>query len=462
MEKGFASAGLASLAVVVMIAAACAPSSPPHPPAPSPRPLSAASNAGVVSLAPAGPSVSAAPGPRLRLGAMPPPWPRQPQARWVRHCRINDVGVHPSHPWLTVACADPEDIHEGAVMVVDVDTGTLRSVSVVDNGAGWDGEGLLQWDATGRRLASNVMTNAIGVFEGGALVGVNGPDDGRDHPVVYAWVDHRVYTDTGHFFDPKQGRPPGRFDFAPVAGIRWRLGPFRWVPSVGAVVGAARPDRRRTAAREPVELVAYAPQRETVVYRKPMAEFVGVLTWSPDGRWAVAARRLPPLRARQERVLDIYDTHIGERARAASLPGRGRARVLVRNDGALIVSTHSDIDAGVATRLEVAEPRREEARLLSRRAPWPDSYGPSLALAPDGQRLAQLLADGTVDLFDLDTGARVGSFSVTVAPDVDDAQVPARVWLRWVGSERIVIVSEHAIGVWSTEGDAIAQLVMPR
>src|SRR5690242_9886688 len=84
---------------------------PPRPPRPPPPPRS----------------------PRMQPPAPPDDlWPAQPHARWPRQCLIENVALHPTRPWLAAACTPPTGPHDrGAVLVFDLQTGRLRSATVL-------------------------------------------------------------------------------------------------------------------------------------------------------------------------------------------------------------------------------------------------------------------------------------------------------------------------------------------
>ena len=398
--------------------------------------------------------------------ADPPPddptWPVQPNPRWPRNCLIEDLGVHPHQPWLTLACSDPEGKVDGALLVIDVQSGSLLSVSPADGNAGWYGDGgLVLWNAKGDRLASNVWTNSIGLFERGAAVSVNSPDETRDNPVDYAWVDHRIYTDTGHFFDPKNEETGGRFGFEPVEGIVWSIDTFKWVPKLGAVVGAAYPDKYRDPDLQldpnAVQLVAYAPQRQKVVYRESIAPYILELRWSANRRWAVGQRKLDYPRSAKESVLDVYDTHSGKLSRQVSVPGSQLRKIAVRDDGLLVTASYSTVDASAKVKTEVFAPDGSHS-VLSESMPWPDgaALGSNGALSLRGTGFAQLLRDESIALFDLTTGKHQHTFPAPVPPPPGRADQPSYASVLWISDTRLATVGPHFVRIWSVDGTRVA------
>lgn len=125
------------------------------------------------------------------------PWPEQPQAAWPRRCLINNIAVHPQHPWLAAACTDA-DAEIGAVLLFDAETPRLRSSIHLDGYVGWsEDRDLLRWHPDGQRLATNAETNGITLLRRGRLVGRAIPDETRDHGVGYAWLGDHIFSDTG-------------------------------------------------------------------------------------------------------------------------------------------------------------------------------------------------------------------------------------------------------------------------
>src|SRR5689334_6078104 len=116
---------------------------------------------------------------------------------WPSKCLIENVAVHPTQPWLAVACTDSEN-ERGAVLVLDAQTGAVRSVATRDGYVGWSDAGLLRWHPDGRSIATNVDTNGIALLDGTEWIGSAYPDDTRDGGVGYVWVDARMFTDTDH------------------------------------------------------------------------------------------------------------------------------------------------------------------------------------------------------------------------------------------------------------------------
>src|SRR5690606_1642122 len=139
-------------------------------------------------------------------------WPTTPSPSWPSNCLIENVAVHPSQPWLAVACTDAEN-QRGAVLVFDAQAGSLRSATVFEDYVGWSEQsGLLRWHPDGRRLATNVTTNGIALLDRARIVGYAYPDETRDSGVRYVWVDEsRMFSDTGALFEIREGE--GLFEF---------------------------------------------------------------------------------------------------------------------------------------------------------------------------------------------------------------------------------------------------------
>ncbi len=374
--------------------------------------------------------------------------------------------MHPRLPWLTLACTNPAHIERGAIIVVDVQAGSLVSVTeTTDGGAGWYGDGpLVLWNATGDRLCSNVATSGIGLFERATLAARNFPDDAADSPVDYAWVDHRIFTNRGNFFDPKNDERMGRFDFEVVSDINWTIDVFKWNAELGAVVGAAFPAEGTDADK--VELVAYAPQRDQLIYRKPLAQNApgqrGYLrmAWSPSRRWLAASA------GSSGSVLDVYDTMNGGRVRRVTLGRANERSVIVGDDGALIGYSSNAHPVGDDQGALVEKLAPTGARMqLSTERPWAETseLAPIMAMSPDESALAVFLADSTLAVFDLKSGEHRRTFPVAIPGEASAAkQNLPRVGVLWISPTHVALVGAHFVDVWSVEGTRVAEFAMPR
>ena len=145
------------------------------------------------------------------------PWPHDPGAVWPVGCFVEVTASHPSQPWLALACTNAE-ANMGAVLVVDLDSGTLRSSTLIEDYVGWPATDVLRWHPDGELLATNVGTNGIAVLANGEVLGMAFPDETRDHPVAFVWVGDHVFTDTGAYFRIEEGQEP-RFEFDELPAV---------------------------------------------------------------------------------------------------------------------------------------------------------------------------------------------------------------------------------------------------
>lgn len=160
----------------------------------------------------------------------PPPdalWPSPSGARWPEGAAIVQLALHPTLPWLTLACSNIER-GTGAIVILNAASGALHGVYPMHDSLGSKYEpGQLWWHPDGRRLATHNDPSGITVLEDGVSGIDNYPDDARGEPVHFAWVDHRIYK-------PRAGSARG----------------VRPVPRRGSV------PRRRRAPLEPQRMVA--------------------------------------------------------------------------------------------------------------------------------------------------------------------------------------------------------------
>jgi hypothetical protein len=381
-------------------------------------------------------------------------WPIQPNPSWLSSCLIENVAVHPSQPWLAVACTDTEN-QRGAVLVFDAQAGSLRSSTSFDDYVGWSEQpGLLRWHPDGRRLATNVGTNGIALLDRARRVGEAWPDETRDSGVRYVWVDEtRMFSDTGALFEIGEG--DSRFDFEDIGAPSFEQ--LEWNAAIGAVVGQLGQG-----------IAAFDPLRRELLYHHTLDELPSSyrMYWSGDGRWCARIHwGQPP--ASDEIVIFNGDDGARVCTIVPSLPrfdelrwGREGA-LLVRSHGRDHQTTHLDVvrNGCIATTIELA-PRRIQASHSI-----PEASG--IAWSPDGHGIALLLDGQELRLLDASSGLALSTFS-TPAPAIPDhlpdyyrhGHRPDYGFpgdLIWLSSQRLVRLAPHFVGVWTLDGQPIAQ-----
>ena len=377
---------------------------------------------------------------------------------WPSKCLIENVAVHPTQPWLAVACTDSEN-ERGAVLVLDAQTGAVRSVATRDGYVGWSDAGLLRWHPDGRRIATNVDTNGIALLDGTEWIGSAYPDDTRDGGVGYVWVDARMFTDTDHFFEITTGDPC--FEFASLGGPAFAG--IEWNAQIGAAVG-----------RVGTGIAAFDPRRSAVLYENPLAEQRGTPRFAPDGRWCVCVQTAVHPASDELLFVDadrgvVHGTRRPSSPRIDELVWGPRDALAVRSYVHHIGGAPSDVHVD----LFVAGERQTTIDLGARRVQA--SHGTAdtsgMAWSPDGDGIALLLDREEVAVFDARTGKQLSSFAAR-APAIPrglpdhyrNGHRPAYGFpgdLVWLPGQRIVRIAPHFTSVWTLDGQRIAELIVP-
>ncbi|HLT40701.1 MAG TPA: hypothetical protein VK034_30705 [Enhygromyxa sp.] len=385
-------------------------------------------------------------------------WPTTPSPSWPSNCLIENVAVHPSQPWLAVACTDAEN-QRGAVLVFDAQAGSLRSATVFEDYVGWSEQsGLLRWHPDGRRLATNVTTNGIALLDRARIVGYAYPDETRDSGVRYVWVDEsRMFSDTGALFEIREGE--GLFEFEELGS------PFfdqlEWNAAIGAAVG-----------RVGAGIAAFDPVSRRLVYHHTLDHLASAhrMYWSDDGRWCARLHWGTPPASDEIVIFDGDDgrlayTLVPSRPRFDELRWGREGALLVRSHGPDAKTSNLDIVRGghIETTIELGP------RLIQASRGVPEASG--LAWSPDGRGLALLLDGQEIQLRDASSGLALSSFSAP-APAIPDGlpdyyrhghQPDYGITgdLIWLGPQRLVRLAPHFVGFWSIDGQQIAQFVVP-
>lgn len=400
-----------------------------------------------------------------------PPWPFQADASWPRGCLVENVAMHPSEPWIAVACTNAK-AELGAVLVFDAQTGAIRSTTPIDNYVGWSDPHLLRWHPDGVRLGTNLSTNGIALLDHAAYVGAVFPDETRDGGVEYVWVGDQMFTSTGSLFEIQEG--DWRFDLEMQAGVEeLGLQAIEWNATQTFVVG-----------RVDLGIVAYDPIARRMVYAQPLDGDLpsknkpkttpASPTVSPDGRWV--ARQHYTVSPNPDEILFVNgDTGEIHGLRTASSPRI--ARMIWALDGSLAVSCHVHNIGGPPTQrhldLFVAGERKTVidlgARVIEGSYSVPEA-GP-IAWSPTADGVALLLANQQVQVLDATTGKALSSFHApapAIPPGLPDWYTgghrpdfgfPGD--LMWVHQQRLIRIAPHFVSMWSMDGTKIAEFVVP-
>lgn len=390
-------------------------------------------------------------------------WPAQPSPRWPSQCLIENVAVHPTQPWLTVACTNSA-AQSGAVLVFDAESGQLRSATELsDELVGWsEQENLLRWHPEGQRLTTNVATNGIALLDRGRIVGSAHPDETRDSGVRHVWVGDRLFSDTGALFEIRAGDPA--FDFESITSLPFQE--IEWNATIGAVVGRAG---RGIAAFDPIG--------RRVLYHEAMEDLPESysMRWSPDGRWC--ARRNHGEFDAGDEIL-IFNGDDGRRQwRIAPSPPRIHSMSWTRDGSLLLLRQTYDRGTGqtAISRVDVARNGRIDATIdLGARAIQASHDIPEVdgaAWSPGGDGLALLLDRQEIQLRDARSGAVLSTFAAP-APAIP-AGLPEHYRnavrppfgspgdLMWIAPQRLVRLAPHFVEFWSIDGQTLARHVVP-
>lgn len=395
------------------------------------------------------------------------PPPAQTAAKWPAHCLIEDMAPHPTQPWLAVACTHGEE-EKGAVMIFDTQAGSLRSVAIHDGFVGWSDSGHLRWHPDGRRLATNIDTNGIALLDGNTWVGAAYPDEGRDHGVKYVWVDERMFTDTGHFFEIRPG--DYRFDLPRLDGPSFRSA-LTWNAAIGAVVGGVGPSG----------IAAYDPRRQALLYENeldsppdPAFHPGRQLSCSSSGRWC--AFKLLGVHPGPDALLFV-DGGTGKLhgLRHASSPKI--SKTAWGGGEALAVSSHlyriGEPNSDYRVDIFVSGELRNSFALGARRIQVSLSVAGArpMAWSPDSRGLALLLDGQEVAVYDAQSTRVVSRFKApapAIPPELPSYYVngsrpdygfPGD--LLWLEGQRLVRIAPHFVSIWTLDGQKVAEFIVP-
>jgi len=383
------------------------------------------------------------------------PWPHDPGAVWPVGCFVEVTASHPSQPWLALACTNAE-ANMGAVLVVDLDSGTLRSSTLIEDYVGWPATDVLRWHPDGELLATNVGTNGIAVLANGEVLGMAFPDETRDHPVAFVWVGDHVFTDTGAYFRIEEGQEP-RFEFDELPGPRFQT--LAWSETLGAVVGRVGGGG----------LAAYDPRREVTLWTQDFAQHPqGSTDCRRDGRRCVR-RLFGSLGAPDALIFVDGDAGTLLERRSAAGPNIGHLRW--GPDG-LLVTSHRHVVGGPS------EDRSVEA-FRDGVSAWSTPLGARVVRAsgvadasgttwsPDGTGVALLLDRQEVQLLDGRDGAlgiRFLALAKPIPEGLPDWYTPQSALpgaVMWPTADRIVRIAPHFLTIYDTGGVKVGELTMP-
>jgi hypothetical protein len=361
---------------------------------------------------------------------------------------------------LAAACATRDD--GGAVLLVDLETGQLRSVFEYPESVGWPGRDLLHWHPSGDRLVTNISTNAIGVVEPSGFVARALPDDGRDHGVRSLWAGDVLFADTGDLFDvkPLDDWLPGQ-----PTGAPW-MSEMTWSESLGAVVG-----------RTDDAIVAFDPAAKEVVHRKVVGEPGNSSSFSPDGAWFVEQKTFSP----EPIEIAVFEVRPPWRAWMVEPNGATlRAAPSWGPNGRLALYT-TDYERDYDRRKELGTPyvrprfefvkRGEIVRKVALETPLEADMVfyevPHIQWSPGGGQVAMLAQGERVQVFEWSSGRMVKDFRAPAPLPPSDGKPHSYLAhggrpgaLLWATPDRFVRLDHHFIHIWNADGEEVGELTV--
>lgn len=368
-------------------------------------------------------------------------------------CWLNGAACHPTLP-LLVTVGEDARCEVGQVALWDTARGALLHTWALENGAGWLGGcwgDRPRWAPHGVRLAVCSATNAITCMEDDRVVGSIIPDDTRDSPPPWCWVDDHIYTPAGEgaLAAFVEGEELFDRDLRPMTAAAPGYHAVEWSAALGAVVGWSGD-----------ALIALDPRAERILYTQPLDDLIRGSSWpafSPDLRWFGMIVR--------DQVI-LHDVSTGRVA--ARIPAPGARRLVWGPGGALaVLANRLPVACGELTHALIVRDGRvaRELAFSRERGGGPDVAGSAqVAWSPDGARLA-LLHDRAIEVVEADSGRsrRLALSAPPAAPKMPDWMNPARqvTGLIWPDEDRFILVAPHYVGFYATDGHHVATHALP-
>ncbi len=377
-------------------------------------------------------------------------------AEVLRHASLTCAAPHPTRPWLATGSMSAGDGDSpGQTVVWDLDAGEAIGVSGYEHGFGFEPRPrMLQWSPDGGRLAIAAGTNEIAVVEPGREPVLFAPDETRDHPVEFCWVDdHTLFA--AAWSDDEKTKGGG-------ALLSLAENEARWLTRAAVPVVLTQPVRARDASavvgHDYREVFVIDTKGDKLISRTPLPQTFAngrsVAGWSPHGKIGVFAP--PPIEQRYDRSTG-RDTG-GRTELVLFQPASPQALVPLEVAGEvgairfgpdgrrfIVVSrtvwggvTHATVFDG-ASKLGVFD-----AQLVRPPHHFPDAG--NLVWSPDGEHLALLRADGAIEIT-TPRGERRAAFA---AP-----KSPGEVGLMFVNKDRVALIGQDGMTVFDRRGTVV-------
>lgn len=363
---------------------------------------------------------------------MPSPH-RTPHLRDVlRDAPITCAALHPGEPLLATGSMRTDSYDPaGQCVVWDLVGGGPAEVTTFEMGFGFEPRpGMVHWSPDGRRLAIAAGTNEIAVVvPGGGEPTLFAPEESRDYPVEFCWVDDRTLFAAA--WNEGADRPSGGGALLPADHppstlrpmINHNEGVMRWLPHAAAPVAIEQPIFARGAGvvvghnRHEVFMIDPQGARPASRVRLPVefgASGSSRARWSPHGVHGLFAP--PAVEQRYDRatgretggrtVLSWLDLAKPWNLGQIEVPGEVVDIRFAQDDVRVVVVSRSvRADDAHCTVFD------GERKLGSFDAPlvdtkeWTFPDAGSVTWSPDGERLALWRKDSTIEIVSLQ-GAR--------------------------------------------------------
>jgi dipeptidyl aminopeptidase/acylaminoacyl peptidase len=313
---------------------------------------------------------------------------------------------------------------------------------------------MLQWSPDGRRFAIAAGTNEVAVATPGGALALFAPDEGRDHPVEFCWVDDQTLF-AASWSDRDESKGGG-------ALISLAEEHARWLSRSAAPVVLKQPvrarDVRAVVGHDFREVFAIDTNAERLVSRASLPSTFhngrSVAGWSPHGSLGVFAP--PPIEQKYVRgtgrnaggrtELVLFRPADPRALAQLEVPGEVASLHFAPDERRFLVVSRT-IWGGIAhcTLFEGASKRAAfDAPLVERSYRFPDAG--SLVWSPDGEHLALLRTDSTIEIT-TPSGQRRASFVAQGTREEDG--------LMFVGKDRIALIGQRGIRVFDTGGKLV-------
>ena len=386
---------------------------------------------------------------------MPSSRPSPTVAEVRRDAPLTCAAVHASQPWLATGSMRSDSVDwTGQVVVWDLQTGQAVSVSTHEDGFGFEpSPRMLQWSPDERRLGIAAGTNEVAVIQPRMEPIGFAPDETRDHPVEFCWHDDRTLF-AAAWCDNDDSMGGGALLSTEDRKMRWLT--RRVVPVVlkqpvraraaNTVVGH---DHRAVFVIDPMgqKVVSQTPPPSPYNSGRPAA--------AGPGHGALGVCAPPPVDQRYDRSTG-RDT--GGRTELVLFQSTTRALGQVEVPGAVVALCFAPDERRFVvvsrtvwdgpSHCTVFEGERKvtafEARLARAPHHFPDAS--SLVWSPDGEHLALLRADSTIEITSVGGQGRASWATPKMRGEAG---------LMFANKDRVVLISQHGMNVFDLSGRSV-------